>query len=388
MTQDKRLLGGAAAIALVAALGGFSVARCTADKPAANEAARATISAPVEEKQPSSAVVMTAQALDQAGIATETIRAGALGAEIVAQATVSAAPLGEAIVTARAGGAVTRLMKRLGDPVRAGETLAIVESRDAAQIAADRTVAAAKSALAQKALAREQYLYQQKVSARVDLEQAEAEAASAAAEAHRARVAASAARITPDGRGVLVSSPISGRVTAVSVTLGAFVSPETELLRVADASKVQVEAAVGPSDAQRLAPGARAIIELPDGRVVHTRVRAITPSVASDTRSATVVLDGVGTLQPGLAIRVRLIPSRGGIPDAIVVPEDSVQTLEGRDVVFMRTGKGFRAQPVTIGQRSNGRVEIVKGLGAGAQIATRNAFLLKAELGKGAGQED
>src|SRR3546814_3665400 len=67
-------------------------------------------------------------------------------------------------------------MKRLGDPVRAGETLAIVESRDAAQFAADRTAAAAKSTLAQKALAREQYLFRQKVSARVELEQAEAEA--------------------------------------------------------------------------------------------------------------------------------------------------------------------------------------------------------------------
>src|SRR3546814_10116799 len=54
------------------------------------------------------------------------------------------------------------------------------------------SAAAAKSTLAQKALAREQYLFRQKVSARVELEQAEAEAASAAAEARRASVAADA----------------------------------------------------------------------------------------------------------------------------------------------------------------------------------------------------
>src|SRR3546814_6115175 len=65
-------------------------------------------------------------------------------------ATVTAAPSGEAIVTARAGGAVTRLFKRLGDPVRAGETIAIVQSRDAAQIAAERVAADARSTLAQK----------------------------------------------------------------------------------------------------------------------------------------------------------------------------------------------------------------------------------------------
>jgi membrane fusion protein, heavy metal efflux system len=43
---------------------------------------------------------------------------------------------------------------------------------------------------------------------------------------------------------------------------------------------------------------------------------------------------------------------------------------------------------VTLGQRSAGRIEIVSGLKSGETIATRNAFLLKAELGKGAGEEE
>ena len=95
-----------------------------------------------------------------------------------------------------------------------------------------------------------------------------------------------------------------------------------------------------------------------------------------------------GRLQPGLALRVRLFPSRGGVSAAIVVPEEAVQSLNGRDMVFVRTPKGFKATPVTTGQRSAGRIEIVSGLGAGQTIATKNAFLLKAELGKGAGEEE
>ena len=383
--NDRRVLGGVTGAVLLAAVGGFSVARCTADTP--------TASAPKadETKKEQAAVdtvAMTGEAIRNAGIVTDTVRAGGLGAEIVSQATVAASPSGEAIITARAAGAVTRLFKRLGDPVRAGEMLAIVESRDAAQIAADRTAAAAKANLAQKALSREQYLYRQKVSARVDLEKAQAEAASAAAEARRAQVAAGAAKVTPDGRGVMVVSPISGRVTAENVSLGAFVQPETELFRVADPSKVQIEAAVGPLDAQRLAPGDRAIVELPDGRTIEARVRAVTPGLASETRSATAVLDVPGSLPPGLGVRVRLLPSRAEISSAIVVPEDALQSLEGREVVFVRTPQGFRAQTVTVGQRSAGRVEILTGLKAGQQIATKNAFLLKAELGKGAGEEE
>lgn len=385
ITQDKRLLGSIAGAILLAAVSGFTIARCTADPAPADTAEKAE---PESEALPDS-LAMTDEAIRQAEIGVETIGAGGLGSEIISQATVTASPSGEAIVTARAGGAVTRVFKRLGDPVRAGETLAIVQSRDAAQIAAERTSAEARSRLAQKNLERERKLFEQKVSARVDYEQAQAEAAAAAAEARRAQLSASAAQVTSDGGSVAVASPISGKVTAEAVSLGAFVQPETELFRVADPSKIQIEAPVGPTDAQRLAAGDRAVIELPDGRTLEARVRAVTPGLAGDTRSATAVLDVTGTLQPGLAVRVRLMPSIGSQPsNAIVIAEEALQTLEGRDVVFVRTKEGFRARTVTVGQRSAGRVEIRSGLKAGETIATTNAFLLKAELGKGAGEEE
>jgi len=382
---NKRLLGGAAAVALVASVGGFLTARLTTPT-----APMATTEAPAEAERPApDAVAMTDTAIKDAGIATETVGAGGLSAEIVAQAAVSASPTGEAVVTARAGGAVVRLLKRLGDPVRAGETLAIVESRDAAQFASDIKVAAARSTLAQKGLARERYLYEQKVSSRADYEKAQAEAAMAAAEAQRARSTAGAANVTADGRGVIVASPITGRVTAITAKLGAFVQPETELFRVANPREVQIEAAIGSLDAARLAPGDRAVIELPDGRTVDGRVRAVTPTLNTETRAATAVIDVASAgLPPGLAVRVRLLPSRGGGSTAIVVAEESVQSLNGRDIVFVRTPQSFRARPVTTGQRSAGRIEIVSGLRAGQIVATTNAFLLKAELGKSAGEEE
>lgn len=388
MIQDKRLFGGVAGAVLLAAVGGFTVARCTSDTPPTSADGAATNEQAAAEA-PSDTLVMTAAAIRDSGVVTETINAGGLGAEIVAQAIITPSPTGEAFVTARAGGAVTRVLKRLGDPVRAGEPLAVVESRDAAQIAADRTAAGAKATLAQKSLARERYLYDQKVSARVDLETAQAEAASAAAEAHRARVAAGAANITSDGRGVVLASPISGRVTAMKISLGTYVQPETELFRVVDPRQIQIEAAVGASDAARLVSGDRAIIELPDGRTVEARVRAVTPTLSGETRAATAVLDVTNSLlQPGLAVRVRIMPSRGATSKALVVPEEAVQSVNGRDVVFVRTANGFKAMPVTTGQRSAGRIEIASGLPAGRAIATCNAFLLKAELGKGAGEEE
>lgn len=211
----------------------------------------------------------------------------------------------------------------------------------------------------------------------------------AAAEARRAQAVAGAAKVAGDGRSVLLTSPISGRVTATTVRLGTFVQPETELFRVADPRQIQIEAAVGPSDAARLISGDRAIVELPDGRTVNARVRAVTPTLSGETRSATAVLDVSDlALQPGLSVRVRLLPSQGGSTTALVVPEEAVQSVNGRDVIFVRTEKGFRAVAVSTGQRSSGRIEITSGLKSGQTIATTNAFLLKAELGKSAGEEE
>ncbi|RQW38843.1 efflux RND transporter periplasmic adaptor subunit [Novosphingobium sp. LASN5T] len=381
--DDKRLVASVAGALVLAAAGGFIAARWTGEPP--------TTAAPAEEAAEAAptSLDLSAEAIRNSDIAVEGVSAGGLGSEIVVQAVVASSPTGEAVLTARAGGAVTRVFKRLGDPVRAGEALAIVESRDAGQIAAERSSAAARSTLAQRNLARERYLFEQKVSSRAEYEAAQAEAAAAEAEARRASAAMGAANVTRDGRGTIVSSPISGRVTSATVMLGAYVQPEAELFRVADPRQIQVEAAVGPADMARLAAGNRAVIELPGGGTIEGRVRAVTPTLSGQSRSATAVIDIVGgSLQPGLGVRVRLYPSLAAPSNAIALPDDALQSMDGKDVVFVRTTKGFRVQPVTVGQRSAGRVEILSGLKSGLQVATRNAFLLKAELGKGAGEEE
>ena len=379
------LLAGAA---LIAATGvGFTAAKLTSPKsPSATEATSAEGEAEGTDHA-ADGLVMTAERITSAGIQLQPVATGGLASEILAQATVTAQPGGEAVLTARAAGSIARITKRLGDSVRAGETLALVESREASQIAAARSTAAAKAELARKVYAREQRLYEQKVSPRQDMEAAQAELAAAEAEARSANLGARAADVTSDGRYVAVASPISGRITDMSASLGAFVQPETELFRVSDPSKVQVEAAVGPADAARLAAGDQAIVELADGRTLNARVRSITPGLGGETRQATVVVDVTASLPPGLAVTVRLLPKRESSSGAIVIPDEALQSLEGRDVVFVRTAQGFTARKVTVGQRSAGRVEITAGLKPEDTIATRNAFLLKAELGKGEGGE-
>jgi cobalt-zinc-cadmium efflux system membrane fusion protein len=96
--------------------------------------------------------------------------------------------------------------------------------------------------------------------------------------------------------------------------------------------------------------------------------------------------DPGSALTPGQGVRVRIKTSAAAQRSQIVVPEEAVQSIGGRDCLFVRIRGGFQARPVSLGVRSSGRVEVVNGLDAGAEIATTGAFLLKSELGKEAAE--
>lgn len=384
MIDNNRLYAGAAIGLVAAAVLGFGVARLTQPAPPATQPTKASPTAPKDT------VEITAEGIRTSAIGVAPAASGELDAAIPASATVQATPDAEAMLTARAPGTVTRIFKRIGDPVRIGDTLALVESRDASTIAADRSAAAARVTLASKQLARERSLLAQGVSPRADYETAQANLAVAQADAGRARAAAGAVRLAADGRSIAVVSPVAGRVTVATASLGQFVAAETALFRVADASRLQITASLPPADAPRVRTGDRVELTTADGRTIAGRVRSSTGVIDRDTRSATVVIEtgGAGSqLVPGQLIQARVFASGGATGSGVMVPVDAVQTIGDKTVVFVRTPAGFKAQTVQVGSRSGGLVAITAGLNPGTPIATTNAFLLKAEIEKNEGAE-
>lgn len=383
----NRLIALAAGTALVAGVAGVLVGKSLGDDKAAPAVQSPK---PAGETKPAAEgfVPVTAEQMAANGIAVERVEQGSLAGEVLAQATVAAPPEGKALLTSRADGAVVRINKRLGDPVRSGETVALLESREAASFVADRNAAAARAQAARAAAAREQRLFNARITARQDLEAAIAAQRTAEADLQRAQAAVSAANVV-GGRYLAVRSPISGRITEVDTQLGAFVSAGAELFNVANPLLIQVDAAVPSTDAQRIQPGDPARVELPDGGIVDARVRSITPALNPESRSATVVLQMAGApggLRQGQAVRARIMP-RSAERRGIILPEGAVQQLSGRDMVFVRTKGGFKAMPVTTGGRSSGRVEILSGLAAGQTVVTDGAFVLKSQLGASEAEE-
>lgn len=376
-----KLFAAAAGIALIAGVGGWWLGSSGGPAPEAAETAQEEEGE--EEHGPEGFVALTPAAAQAAGIVFAPAGESSLANEILAPASVTAPPEGRSSLTARADGAITSIRKRLGDPVAAGETVALIESRDAAAIVAERTAAAARATAANAALNRERRLFAEKITARQDLETAQSEAGQANAELRRTQSAVSAAGVTADGRHLAVRSLIGGRITKVDAELGAFVSAGAELFEVANA-RIQIEASVPASDAARIAPGDTATIELANGSTAAAVVRSSTPALDPESRSATVVLAPAGTptgLVQGQGVRVRIMPRGGTTSGRITLPEEAVQSVEGRDVVFARVAKGVQTVPVTVGARSGGRIEILSGLRAGTVVVTKGAFALKSQLG-------
>ena len=386
-TNRTKLIAGLSVVALALAGSGVMLGRTLLAPSAATAPATAGEGEHGEEEEhgPEGFVAMDAARTQAAGIATEAVSPGGLAAEIIAQGVVATTSEGEAVLTARADGAIVRITQHLGDNVRAGETIALLESREAATLVADRSKAAAQANAARSAYAREKRLFDARVTARQDLEAAQAGLAEAEAELRRSQSAAGASKLSGDGRTLAITSPVTGRLTRADARLGAYVLAGTDLFHVSDPNRLQVNASVLPADARRVRVGDTAVIELAGGETRMATVHSITPALDAQSKTATLILtpQGAAQLTAGQGVRVRVRPGGQSSDGRMTLPEDAVQTVEGKNMVFVRGPKGFQATEVVIGERSGGRIEIVSGLPAGTVVATKGAFLLKAELGKG-----
>lgn len=380
--MNRTLLGTVAGAALIAGAAGYLIGQGS-DRPQPTAA-----SAPASDAAPRtpSVIAMDDARIKAADIGLYRIDDGGFGSQVIAQGAIEAPPSGLAVLTAGADGRVTRITKQIGDAVARGETIATIESRDAASISGSLRAAQARAAQANANYAREQRLYDAKVTARADLEAARADYQAAAAQVASASGEAAAAGVS--GRFVSVRSPIAGRITAAPAVLGSYVSAADELFRIANPAVVQAEVSVPVRDGDRIEPGAAAVIEA-DGNEVSARVRSITPSADAESRTMKVVLtptSGGSTLTPGEYVRARITASGGGA--GVAVPSEAVQSVGGRNVVFVRTAKGFAVRPVEVGERTSETAQILNGVKPGETVAGKQAFVLKAELEKGSGEED
>lgn len=383
---SKKIIYAALPLSLMLAL---AACGSGAEENPSNDAAPAA-EAKAGEKAEEGKITLSADQIASAGIQTARPMMGGSGT-IELPATIDGDPQGTQVVSAAIGGRVVSLTRNLGQSIGRGQTLAVIESREAASLNAETEAARARLSLANSNLAREQRLFSQRVSPEQDLIAARTAATEARIALRLAQQQVSAAGTGGGGLNRIgIVAPMSGQVIGRSVVLGQTVAADAELFRVANLSSVSLSLNLQPQDAGRVRPGATVNIKAA-GRQATAKVTFVSPALDANTRLVPVIatLDNRnGLWRVGEPVTASVALTGSGGDGAIRVPLTAVQTEEGRSVVFVRTKTGFQATAVQLGDSAGDSVIIKSGLKGTEEIATVNSFTLKAELGKSEAAED
>lgn len=303
-------------------------------------------------------------------------------------------------VTPTVSGIVGKVNCSVGDRVKAGQVMALLNSRELAAARSEYLAAQARLELARANLERDQRLFESKVgpeSAVLESRQAFQEAQIALNQAEYALHALGysheeiAAIASLDDRvfGVYeLSAPIDGVVTQRHLTIGEVVEQGSDdaPFVVADLSTVWVNLAVYQRNLAHVHAGQTVQLEfghgIPDARGV---IAFVSPALNETTRTATarVVLENPdGHWRPGLFVTALI--ETGHERAAVVVPRSAVAELDGKTVVFVETAEGLEPREVRVGRTSAERAEILDGLAEGERYVARNVLAVLAEMNRAA----
>ena len=177
----------------------------------------------------------------------------------------------------------------------------------------------------------------------------------------------------------------SGTIVSQDAAVGQEVDHESLLYTLADLSTVWVDFPIYTQNTGVIRPGLTVRVRTESGPPVAGvgTIRYVGPILEQDTRVSygRVVLDNrERRWQPGMFVAAAIGVERAQVK--VAVPEDAIVRMAEGPAVFVAEGNRFRAQPVTVGRTDGTLTEIVEGLAPGTNFVVRNAFLLKAELGK------
>ena len=366
-------------------------------------------------------VKLTTEAVERYGVKVQSAQLWALKPTFTAPARVAFNTEAMAHVGSPLRGRAVEIKVRLGDAVKRGDTLLLVESPELGEAQNDyfqKRIAAQTAApavdLAKVAWERAKGLFEQSQGislTEVQKREAEYKAAVAAQRAAEAAVVGSENRLHLLGMSqaaveslattgeiapkYTLHAPIDGQVVEREVTLGELVSPDREALMVlADTSTLWVLADVPEARLHEVAAGAKAWVTIGSGseRRFEGRVAFVAPLVDAATRTAQVRIEVPSAalmLKPGMFAQVEIVATDPSNPEPapmVAVPDEAVQTVEGGPAVFVPV-KGepntFAKRAVAVGSSVGGLVPILTGLVEGEEFVVAGTFILKAELGKG-----
>ncbi len=173
-----------------------------------------------------------------------------------------------------------------------------------------------------------------------------------------------------------VIAPFSGVVGLRTVSMGAYVTPQTVMATLQEVNKMKIDFNVPENLAEKVKRGARVRVLSETNQAQTATVTAIEPQVNATSRNLKVraTIDGKTAWQAGMFVRV-LLDTGGG--DALFLPSQAIiPDTRNKKIFVIRNGKAV-STIVETGLRQQDKVQILTGANAGDTVAVTGILFLR-----------
>lgn len=304
--------------------------------------------------------------------------------DLVLPAVVEANPAHLVKIDPPVSGRVTQLKVELGERVKAGQPLVVIDSPDLGTAYSDYDRAKVLLALALKTRARETELAKIGGAALKDLQQAETDYVTAQAEYQRAMDRLKQIGVDPDAPNkseiVTVAAPMDGSIIDLSVAPGAYWNdPTAAMMTIADLNTVWVTASVPEKDLSLVSKGQAVNVDLaayPD-QVLKGNVLFVSDVLDPTTRRTKVSIafkNPEMRLRPGMFATVSFFAPTQRVP---VVPTSALVLKDDETQVFVETSPWtFEARDVDIAFQQGDEAVLRGGIKVGDRVVVKGGVLL------------
>lgn len=355
------------------------------------------------EHEDETEVHLTLEQIKKAGIEVQQAKSGTLTISLETRGRAIMHPDGLAHVLPKISGVAKEARKNVGDSVKQGEEIAVLESREMADIKSNFLSVMEKEKLARSLYEREQNLYGKKISSEEEYLNAKSAYEESKINLKLAKqklyafglleqeVARFMAQKDPDLSTYIIRSPIDGTIMNRHITKGEFIQDDSTIYEVADLSRVWIEIGIFPKDLNKVKVGQVVKISSSedDKDEATAKIIYVSPIIQEETITAKAIAEvdnSSGIWRPGSFVKINIATE--SIPVNIIVPKTSLQEIEGETYVFVKIPEGFDKRLVKLGRSDRDSVEILAGLSPGESYASTETFLLKADLGKGEAEHE
>ncbi len=294
-----------------------------------------------------------------AELATLVVKRNDVSAQYVAEGVVEA--VRESQLAAQTTGRITTLQVKVGDAVKAGQVLARIDERIAAdQMAASR----AQLDAARNEFERSQQLLEKQFISKAAMDRAEAQYKALRAQANSAATQTQLHTIV---------APYAGVIAAAPIELGDMAMPGKSLFTLYDPQHLRVVINVPETIADTLRNDAPAALEIPAAsQKLQISAIEILPTRDASAHTAQLRLPlpaNMRGIEPGQFARANL-PTRAAAASALLIPQNAVLHRSEFDAVYVVDGaRKPQLRQVRLGRVDSANIEVLSGLDAGERIA-------------------